>query len=141
MVGAHVAAKVDVSNHRYNSTFGFTDQFGFVTSGFGALVRTTRKVGRGVISNDLAVPLASWVDFPYANIKVNGDALHLRFAGLRTLQAFDESISYWLSPSGRASVGWTYRVTYLRYHGDDVRRFARQSLMAVVRVRLNGTEP
>ena len=141
-VGTQMQATADMSDHQYNSSFGSNnDQFGIVASGLGATVRATRKLGSGLISNDLAVPLASWVDSPYANLKMNGDALKLRFTSLGRLRAFDESISYRVARSQRASLGWTYRLSYLQYTSDDVRRFARQSLTGVVTVRLSGRAP
>ena len=141
-VGTQMHATADISDHQYNGSFGsHNDQFGIVASGLGATVRATHKLGSGLISSDLAVPLASWVDSPYANLKMNGDALQLRFASLWRLRAFDESVSYRVARSHRASIGWTYRLSYMQYTADDVRRFARQSLTGVVTVRLSGREP
>ena len=141
-VGTQMHATADVSDHQYNGAFGsHNDQFGIVASGLGVTVRATHKLGSGLISSDLAVPLASWVDSPYSNLKMNGDALRLRFASLGRLRAFDESISYRVARSQRASIGWTYRLSYMQYTADDVRRFARQSLTGVVTVRLSGREP
>ena len=141
-IGTQMHATADISDHQYNGSFGsHNDQFGIVASGLGATVRASHKLGAGLISSDLAVPLASWVDSPYANLKMNGDALRLQFASLGRLRAFDESISYRVLRSQRASIGWTYRLSYMQYASDDVRRFARQSLSGVITIRLSGREP
>ena len=140
MVGAQLETTMDLANHRYApASGGYDDRFGFLTTGFAAVLRASCALRNRPISGELAIPIASWVDFPYSNAKVDADDFRLRFAGPNTLQGFTGLITYHTAATGRFGVDWQYRVRYLRYASTEVRRYARQSLSAVIKVPLTGT--
>jgi hypothetical protein len=136
--GADLTGHVETTQHQYAGPFGSDDVFGFLTIGAGPVVRTRYRLSHATIVNELAVPLANLVDFPYANAKMNGDQVKLSFASLDKLQAFDDAVSYRVGAPGKPSVTWTYRLSYLRYLFADARRVAHQSLSMTLDLPFKG---
>jgi hypothetical protein len=128
LVGAQLGWTTEMTTHHYAGPIDFRDQFGYAALQLGPAVRASFNVKSARITNELSAPLLNAVDFPYANLKMNGP-LHLRFATVNDLLAFDDAITF---RSGASSVWWTYRLTWLRYDRHDTRTFARHSLSMAV---------
>ncbi len=127
MLGARLDGTVDATTQRY-PLYGLTDDFGYLDLGLAPAVRTIYRWKNATITNDLSVPVASFIDVPYSNSRAQGSHVTMAFASLSTLQAFDDEISYRVGPADARHMAWIYRVSLLRYALVDSRRFARQSL-------------
>jgi hypothetical protein len=133
MFGVAVNGTVDGVRDRY-AAYNSSDVFGYVAIGAGPAARTIWRVAGATVTNDLTVPLASFVDLPYSDGRMNGEALHLRPVSVAEWRAVADGVSLRFGRDGAPHVAWTYRVSYFTYELGQPRRYARQSLTAVLSV-------
>lgn len=126
-VGAAVHDRAESSTHTYAT--GSNADFQFETLTIGPFVRTTIGVRRGTITNDVSMPVAGVIDFPYSDDNSNSFT-HPSFAGAPSLFGVDDVLAYRVGPLDRPAFVFVYRVSYFRYALGTSRRDAHQSLSA-----------
>ena len=91
------------------------------------------------ITQELSVPLAGLADFPWANGSAQR-SLRLRMVTVPDLLAFDERLSWRMRAAPGWQLTWSYSLSFLRYAGNDTRRYARQGLSVTLSTSL-GSRP
>jgi hypothetical protein len=109
--------------HDYSGTFASSSDFGFLAISLAPALSATISARGGTLANRIAMPVATFIDYPYSNAKAHGEKVRLQFATLDRLQALENDLTY-----RRGQLTWRYRFSFMRYVVDEPRVFANQAL-------------
>ena len=134
-VGVQFGAVLTVTRHLYSNQQGLTEQtFDLADLTLAPVARWTRQLGAGALTASLAVPLAAWVDHPYADVRFANQFVDFRFVPVTRFRQADGALAYDFKPGDRYGFTVAYRVDAVEL--DDlqpVRRFTQSLTVALVR--------
>jgi len=133
-LGVQFGASVTVARHLYQSQEITEQTFDLATLTLAPALRWTRRLGAGVLTASVALPLVAWVDHPYSDVRFANQFVDFRFVPVTEFRQVDGVVAYDISPHTTYGFTIAYRVGAVEL--DDlqpVRRVSQTFTVAVVR--------
>jgi len=133
-LGVQLAGTLTVSRHMYANQDLIEQTFDFAIITLAPAARWTRQLGAGAVTASLAVPLLTWVDRPYADVRYANQFVNFRYASPAQLRQADGVVSYTFNPRSRYEITAAYRADVMEFNElQPVRRFTQSLSVAVTR--------
>jgi hypothetical protein len=117
-VGGALTGNLALTEHAYADPSHRVADFVFGSSGIGPAASLRTRVGRGMFSTRLIIPVAAVVEHSYSVVNEHDAATDRRFVTLKDFRAATATVSYASNAQRRFALSYLYRIDLLRY--DDV---------------------